>query len=238
MVATGLLESLGCDSEVAHDGIEAVEKLGHPHRYAAVLMDCRMPRLDGFDATRRIRQREPDGSRVPIIAMTASALEGERERCVAAGMDDFLSKPVERAQLDAMLRRWSIGETPQATSSAEPVDGVLDHARTSMLATMKKDGVNFFERTATSFTARSGEQLTAIRDAVRDRDAAALTASAHHLKGSALTLGLPRVGEVAAQLEAVGDTGTTDGAEPLVDALDLEVQRALAALPEAVAASR
>jgi two-component system sensor histidine kinase/response regulator len=242
MVATGLLESLGYHCEVAQDGIEAVEMLTHPHGYAAVLMDCRMPRLDGYDATRRVRQAEPDGVHVPIIAMTASALEGERERCLAAGMDDFLTKPVERAQLDAMMRRWARGERapapgPEAGTDEQPGAEVLDHARVQMLEELRKDGVSFFDRTAASFLSRVGEQVEAIRDAVLARDATRLTAAAHLLKGSALNLGLPLVGAAAASLEALGDEGRTDGAaEPLAQ-LAHEVDRAIAALRQATAAS-
>jgi two-component system sensor histidine kinase/response regulator len=107
MVATGLLENLGCTVDVAEDGIAAVERLSGPHGYAVVFMDCRMPRLDGFDATRRIRAQEPPGERVPIVAMTASALEGERERCLEAGMDDYLTKPVDAGEVERALRSWA-----------------------------------------------------------------------------------------------------------------------------------
>jgi two-component system sensor histidine kinase/response regulator len=243
MVATGLLDSLGYHSEIAHDGVEALDMLTQPHAYAAVLMDCRMPRLDGYDATRRIRQAEPDGTHVPIIAMTASALEGERERCLEAGMDDFLTKPVERAQLDAMMRHWARGETAPAPAPESPVEGhaaadVLDRARVQMLDGLRKDGVSFFERTAASFLSRVGEQVQAIRDAVLAGDATHLTAAAHLLKGSALNLGLPLVGAAAARLEALGDEGRTEGAaEPLAQ-LAREVDRAVAALRAATAAPR
>ncbi len=105
LVATGILESLGYDVEIAGDGYEALDALART-TYDAVLMDVRMPNLDGYEATAEIRVREGDQRHTPIIAMTASAIEGDRERCLAAGMDDYLSKPVERAAVDAVLARW------------------------------------------------------------------------------------------------------------------------------------
>ena len=126
LVATGLLESLGCTADVAVDGVEAVERLTGQHGYDVVLMDCRMPRLDGYDATRQVRANEAPGSHVPIIAMTASALEGERERCLAAGMDDYLTKPVHAAELEAAVRQWArVPETVAASTagSSPPAGG-------------------------------------------------------------------------------------------------------------------
>jgi PAS domain S-box-containing protein len=254
LVATGLLEDFGCEVDVADDGADAVELLCGPHDYDAVLMDCRMPRLDGFDATRAVRAAETSGHRVPIIAMTASALEGERERCLAVGMDDFLTKPVDARDLEQALRRWTGAPTTTGPDSRrasdspdpeaptphldEPPADVLDHVRIRMLDELRKDGVSFFERTATSFTARVPDQVLAIRTAAAADDAAALVASAHQLKGSALNLGLPRVGATAARLETLGDTGTTAGSAGLVDALALEVERAVSALAEATARPR
>ena len=101
------LELPGYDCDVAADGEETLEALEHT-AYAAVLMGCQMPVLDGYDATRELRRREAerDLPRLPVIAMTASVTEGERERCEAAGMDDFVPKPVTPADLRSALERW------------------------------------------------------------------------------------------------------------------------------------
>jgi two-component system, sensor histidine kinase and response regulator len=236
LVATGILENLGCTTDVAQDGVEAVALLTQSHDYAAVLMDCRMPRLDGFDATRAVRAQEPEGQRVPIIAMTASALEGERERCLAAGMDDFLTKPVAAADLEQVIRRWTGSPAAQpAPLPAAPAPPVLDPDRRRMLEELSKDGVTFFDRTAASFRARVGDQVAAIREAVAAHDAQRLQFCAHQLKGSALNLGLPLVGATAARLEALGDAGRTSGADGLLDQLVDDVDLAVTALQEATA---
>jgi CheY-like chemotaxis protein len=245
--------------------VEAVARLTHPHGYAAVLMDCRMPRLDGYDATRQVRAQEPPGRRVPIIAMTASALEGERERCLAAGMDDFLTKPVDARELERVVREWVRPDTgraatgPGVPSRAEPSrqpsdpevgpgdrlaalleeeDGVLDADRITMLDDLVKEGVSFFERTAASFMGRVGNQLVAVRDAVDRRSAMDLLTSAHQLKGSALNLGLPRVARAAADLEALGIAGTTAGSADLLALLGSEVEVAVAALQRVTTGAR
>lgn len=107
-VAIQQLAKLGYVADLAQNGLEALERLAHPdHRYQLVLMDCQMPQLDGLEATRRIRAREEAvGSHIPIIAMTAQALKGDQERCIAAGMDDYLSKPVRLNDLSQVLIRW------------------------------------------------------------------------------------------------------------------------------------
>jgi CheY-like chemotaxis protein len=105
MVATGILESLGYQVECVDDGYAALDALDRSS-YDAVLMDVQMPNLDGYQATARIRDREGTDRHTPIIAMTAGAIEGDRERCLAAGMDDYVSKPIDRASLDAALARW------------------------------------------------------------------------------------------------------------------------------------
>jgi CheY-like chemotaxis protein len=106
-VAVRMLEKLGCRIDIAGDGAEAVEMWRH-FDYDVVFMDCQMPKLDGLEATRRIREEERRAGRAPvvIIAMTANALDQDRVDCIAAGMNDYLSKPVSQEDLDVMLTRW------------------------------------------------------------------------------------------------------------------------------------
>ena len=114
LVAVGLLEALGYSSLTAEDGEAALVALAEED-FDAVLMDIQMPRMDGYAATRAIRASETD-VRMPVIAMTAAAVEGERERCLAAGMDDFLTKPVDPSALAAVLDQWIAGsEEPPRT---------------------------------------------------------------------------------------------------------------------------
>ena len=115
LVAQEMLQAIGCEVDVAGNGKEAIEILSK-ERYDLVLMDCQMPEMDGFGAARLIRERESvqspkgDGEKqvvhIPIIALTANAMEGDRERCLEAGMDDYLSKPFKREQLQDALRKW------------------------------------------------------------------------------------------------------------------------------------
>jgi CheY-like chemotaxis protein len=100
-----LLEKLGCRTDVAGNGQEAVEMTGRSE-YDLILMDCRMPEMDGFTATREIRARESGGSHVPIVAMTAHAVVGAREECLGAGMDDYITKPVSPQELERVLQKW------------------------------------------------------------------------------------------------------------------------------------
>jgi PAS domain S-box-containing protein len=117
IVAARALERCGCSGDVVGNGVEALEALG-TRSYAAVLMDCQMPEMDGYEAAKELRRREQGQRRTPIIAMTAHAMTGDRERCLEAGMDDYITKPVRHSDLEAALRHW-IPAQPQA-----PVDTV------------------------------------------------------------------------------------------------------------------
>jgi PAS domain S-box-containing protein len=116
IVAVRTLERCGCQVEVANDGRQALEMLAK-RQYDAVLMDCQMPVMDGYEATVEIRRREDGGRRTPVIAVTAHAMNGAVEKCLAAGMDDYISKPIQRAQLIETLRRWIPTETSEPHAS-------------------------------------------------------------------------------------------------------------------------
>src|SRR2546427_5644837 len=128
-VILAMVESLGCVVEIAADGVETLEKLSKGG-YDLVLMDCQMPRMDGYEATTEIRRREDaaDGRHVPIVALTANAMEGDRERCLTAGMDDYLSKPLGRDALRAVMERWlgggaeEPGVEPAVEGQSAPAD--------------------------------------------------------------------------------------------------------------------
>ncbi len=119
-VAVLMLEKLGCRVDVVTTGLQAIEAVTRlpDDVYALVLMDCQMPELDGFTATGEIRQRLGPDRHIPIIAMTANAIKGDRERCLAAGMDDYLAKPVTRKALSDMIERWVSTERRKASDLA------------------------------------------------------------------------------------------------------------------------
>jgi two-component system sensor histidine kinase/response regulator len=149
-VAIGILASLGLRAETANDGRQALEVL-QAQRFDAVLMDCEMPVMDGFAATAAIRAREPAGTRIPVIALTADATAAGREACLAAGMDDYLAKPFRREALHGTLARWLAGKTrtepmrgPEAHGSAAdstpPGEPILDGATLDALRALPRNG--------------------------------------------------------------------------------------------------
>ena len=107
----GLLKMLGCRVEVAGNGAEALRLLQRGE-FDLVCMDCQMPEMDGYETTRRIRELSGPKRRIPVVAMTANALSGDRRACYAAGMDDFLSKPINKAMLGAMLAKFGLIRIP------------------------------------------------------------------------------------------------------------------------------
>jgi response regulator RpfG family c-di-GMP phosphodiesterase len=200
--------------------------------YDVVLMDVQMPRLDGYAATREIRAREQE-QRVPVLAMTAAAIEGERERCLAAGMDDFLTKPVDPEALAAALARVLEGLPPPpkpVPPRAHALGRELDLSRLDMLRDMAPGNTTYLDRAIGHFVANAPQALASIRAAIDAQDAGALQQAAHRLAGSASNIGVVPVGEAARNLELVADGGTTDGAADLLGPLDEAVSRGTAAL--------
>lgn len=227
MVAVGLLEAMGYETETADDGLAAL-KVFDPLRHDLILMDVQMPRMDGLAATRELRNRLGEGPRVPVVAMTAAAVPGERDRCLEAGMDDFLTKPVDPHALARTLASWLDGSAAEAVDVEEPgpriVDGV-DLGRLDMLRDMDPDSTAYLERAIDNFATNSPHQLTDVGTAAASGDADALRFSAHRLAGSCGNLGLVDAREAVAALELVADSGSTAGASLLLPTAEQEVSR-------------
>jgi PAS domain S-box-containing protein len=209
-VALGMLARLGFEADVAGDGAEALEFLAS-NSYRAVLMDCRMPRMDGYTATHLLRDREWEASaeRVPVIAMTASALAEDRERCLAAGMDDYITKPLAVSDLGQALSRWVVSEP----AVVEPVDpsSVEVHPVLRRLAELRGDdtpeSLSFVGELAASFLERAPALVEALGAAVDQQDATSIEEHAHTLKGAAGNLGASDLAECAAELEELARAG-------------------------------
>ncbi|MBR9971196.1 hybrid sensor histidine kinase/response regulator [Magnetospirillum sulfuroxidans] len=223
-VAVGLLAKLGHRADVADDGAEAVE-LVRSGDYDLVLMDMQMPRVDGLAATRMIRGLERGKSGLVIIAMTANAMAADREACMAAGMDDFIAKPIDRRRLSATLDRWSerlIQARTERDRRAAPAAALIDEAVVADLRDALGD--DSFDHLRNSFVAKLPTYLGNIAAPLQAGEVVAAATAAHTLKGAAANLGFAGIAAAAGALELAGKTGNGDCAA-LADTL-----RAVAAL--------
>jgi signal transduction histidine kinase/ActR/RegA family two-component response regulator len=193
LVACRMLEQRGLVADVAGSGVEAVESWSQAP-YDLVLMDCRMPEMDGYEATREIRRRETHGRHTPIVALTADALAAARTRCFDAGMDAYLAKPLRAADLDDVLSRF-LGASSAAGPPARAGDAV-DEVRQVM--------GHHFELVATQYLADATRSLAAMRAALASGDRDAIDELAHRLKGSSGIVGAGRVAQVCERIRSNG----------------------------------
>ena len=229
-VAVGMLESLGCGAVAAQNGWLAIEAM-NTAAYDAVLMDCQMPVMDGLTATAEIRRREQScgAARVPIIALTANAMEGDRERCLAAGMDDFLSKPFTQQQLATLLRRWlalrALPESERRDLSRVPLidTGVLRNIAALAKPTLLNSMIDLYLQHSPSL-------LEAIETAAANMQADALLQAVHTLKSSTSNLGGTRLTMVAKECEVSVREGGMTQVAPLVTRVRREYREFCAAL--------
>jgi signal transduction histidine kinase/DNA-binding response OmpR family regulator/HPt (histidine-containing phosphotransfer) domain-containing protein len=223
-VAVGLLTRRGHDITVANNGLEALAKL-EQGTFDVVLMDVQMPEMGGLDATAAIRQREvTGGGHIRIVAMTAHAMKGDRERCLAAGMDGYLSKPIDPTLLYAALEHQTDAVEPTdaiapATAPAGPVTPPID--RDSLIARLGGDQQLLIE-VIRVFLDDCPSRLAAIKAAVDSRDAERIRTSAHALKGAAANLSAQRLFDSAGTLERLGAEGRLGPADAAWRQLSVE----------------
>ena len=214
-----LLGLMGYRPKIAGNGLEAIAAL-EAETFDLVFMDVQMPELDGLEATRRIRQRWPSAAGPRIVAMTASVMVGARELCLAAGMDDYMSKPIRVEELTAAVEATPAPRDPGA-ASIQP--GVLDRHALGKLVEMVGRDPEFVDELFDHYLAEGPQQIAAARAALDAGDAAGVGQAAHALHGTSLNLGGARVAGIARQIEERGVAGNLDGVDRLL--ADLEAAR-------------
>ena len=238
-VASALCAKIGLRSDIATNGVEAVSASAQVP-YALILMDCQMPELDGYGAARAIRQREQaDGApHIPIIALTANAMRSERERCLAAGMDDYLTKPIRIEALISAMRRWLRGQTagpapePPVRTEATGPDTASLALNPIVLASLRRelgdDADAVIADLLSSFISDTTTQVQALLSA---EDLPAIAKGAHRLRGSALSIGATALAAVCAEAEAAAQSGDKSTARAAIPRITEAFSRVQTALP-------
>ena len=222
-VATLLLNKLGCEVEVASNGEQAL-RLVEGKRYDVVFMDCQMPVMSGFEATERIRAlTDKSKSSVPIVAMTANAMPGDATRCIEAGMNDYLSKPVQKGELERILRRWT--DDPESESSNTDQEDEMNEQQCQVLdldviESLKElggeDDPDLFAELVELFLEDTPSRLEALDAAVDTSNSEAVEQAAHALKSSSANLGAIQLSQLFKEIEAAGRQQDLERAASLV----------------------
>jgi len=229
-VAQLTLAKLNCDVETAHNGLEAVEK-ARQNSYDAILMDCQMPEMDGYEAAEIIRRESTNGKRVPIIALTAHIDPSNKTRCLQAGMDDLLIKPAKRDDLLQMLLKWT-GSVPQKSKIDACVQSAQDHALESRMNQVLnqsrlrelqefigEDDAGTISNLFKSFYHRLEQGIDETESAFQRKDKDGLLALAHELKGSAINLGAEKLAGIFESLETAAKKSQFEKMQPLISAV-------------------
>jgi len=230
----GLLQHLGYRADLAANGLEVLEALKR-QPYDLILMDVQMPEMDGLEATRRIRQL-PGGRQPRIVAMTAHAMAGDRERCLEGGMDGYLSKPVQISELAAALTDVAkIADIEGDATGTEPgPPGPLDLQALDTLRELSAGGEDFLGELIRTFAASSADDLAALRRLTAEGSWSDVETTAHRLKGGSGCIGAVRVAAVCAAVEERVRAARTDEIGPLLTRLGQELEHAGKALDQVV----
>lgn len=225
MVTEVLLKKAGCEVRLANDGVEAVQAAGEEN-FDVILMDMSMPNMDGIEATRRIRAMQGRAAKVPIIAMTANAFTEDRVRCMEAGMNDFIAKPINiNSLLDHLVHWVSVEDKFQSTEKGdEPVASsftkseMMDH---DVLADLEiETSPELLTEIIKIFVSETGERLAALREAGSKQEVESVISEAHAIKSSASTFGASLLEEVAGRAELLGRQGRLEESIALIESIE------------------
>jgi GAF domain-containing protein/CheY-like chemotaxis protein/HPt (histidine-containing phosphotransfer) domain-containing protein len=229
-LAIRLLEKLGYRADVAGNGLEALEALER-QSYDLLLSDVQMPEMDGLEATRRIIARWPEGERPWIVAMTAEAMSGDRERCLEAGMNDYLAKPIRVDELVAAIKRTPRREAATIVPTPGHTDGPIDRRVLTRLAEGTGGDAEFVSELIEQFVTDAPELVAAARAGLETGDPAEVRRAAHTLKSNAATFGAHELAERSRELEEAAKRGALDDGAARVEALSRELDVVRETLP-------
>ena len=227
VVAKGLIEMFGPSVDVANNGQQALEMLKKQH-FDLIFMDCQMPVLDGYECTRYIRADDSGliNREIPIVALTANAMRGDREKCLAAGMNDYLAKPVESEMIYQKLKQWLSGEQ---TENAQPKEKIPEEAITvnamqqvfdqDEFSRRLMDDQGLMQQVAQNFVKDIPQQLDNLQQAIAARDMTVIAGLAHKIKGAAANLAANHMSTLAMQMELAAKDGTLSAPEQEYQAL-------------------
>ena len=209
-VALRMLKRIGHEADIANNGVEVLKAL-EEKRYDIILMDMQMPEMDGLEATRQIVKKYSEDVRPYIIALTANAMHGDRERCIAAGMNDYVSKPIRVEDLQNAFDRMpetATSSADQSSDEGEAVDdSVIDYDVLSELVVMLGNDLEFASGLIRDFLEDGAELLSSIRSAQEVGDATELERAAHTLKSSSATFGALAASDICKDIEEFGNKG-------------------------------
>jgi len=233
IVAATMLQFIGCSVDVVSCGIEAVSMVSR-HNYDIVFMDCNMPDMNGFEATEAIRRLEGNKKHTIIVALTANAISGFREKCLEAGMDEYLSKPIRSSRLQEIVTRWSTPQRQFSFQVPEPLieegdretasGAVFDEVRLQNLLRMfKKTGKDFVPAVIDPYLKNVEKNIPALYAAVNEKNFSGVYETAHYLLGGSRNLGLHRLSQICSALQDNSTRDNHDNVRELLVALEREL---------------
>jgi len=221
-VAIGMLERLNCQTDIASNGKECISKI-IDDEYDLILMDCHMPEMDGYEATHHIRELETGDKHLTIIAMTANVQHGDSDKCLDAGMDDYLAKPLKVNTLKNMLEKWLPGEVIQTTEQPPPTHQLMSEViERNTLSELHSQIGDIMYSMIQSYLKDLPSYIEALNEAIDSSSIKSIADIAHTIRGSSANFGATRLVESCQRLEDLSRAGLTHGAENLFKEIQTE----------------